>query len=160
MRYSTLRHGHQALAWPSAVLPYLRSAYNAYFERVWAKKEKQWIREVQPRADSQDDTGDQAEEDAGQAAAPADDDNIFEVRIDGGIWEDWEGNNGDDNIPAEAQAPAAPDNEGNLPQDQEMLSPLLLTLLTTALLNLQAYKHKHKHNHNKMNAAYPSLPRQ
>lgn len=111
-------------AWPPsasmafAVLPYLRSAYNAYFERVWAKKEKQWIREVQPRAESQDDTGDQADEEAGQAAAAADEDNIFEVRIDGGIWDDWEGNNGNDNIPAEAQAPAAPDNDGNLPQDQ------------------------------------------
>jgi hypothetical protein len=110
-------------AWPPsasmafAVLPYLRSAYNAYFERVWAKKEKQWIREVQPRAESQDDTGNQADEDAGQVAAPADEDNIFEVRIDGGIWEDWDGNNGNDNIPAEAQVPDAPDNDG-IPQGQ------------------------------------------
>ncbi|KAM0706362.1 hypothetical protein Q7P35_005688 [Cladosporium inversicolor] len=111
-------------AWPPsasmafAVLPYLRSAYNAYFERVWAKKERQWIREVQPRAESQDDTGDQADAEAGQAAAAADEDNIFEVRIDGGIWDDWEGNNDIDNIPAEAQAPAVPGNDGNLPQDQ------------------------------------------
>jgi hypothetical protein len=98
-------------AWPPsasmafAVLPYLRSAYNAYFERVWAKKEQQWIREIQPRSGSQDGTGDQAEGDAGQAAAPADDDNMFEVRIDGGIWEDWEGGNGND----EAQAPNVPE---------------------------------------------------
>jgi hypothetical protein len=98
-------------AWPPsasmafAVLPYLRSAYNAYFERVWAKKEQQWIREIQPRSGAQDGTGDQAEGDAGQAAAPADDDNMFEVRIDGGIWEDWEGGNGN----AEAQAPNVPE---------------------------------------------------
>jgi hypothetical protein len=98
-------------AWPPsasmafAVLPYLRSAYNAYFERVWAKKEQQWIREIQPRSGSQDGTGDQAEGNAGQAAAPADDDNMFEVRIDGGIWEDWEGGNGND----EAQAPNVPE---------------------------------------------------
>ena len=65
-------------------------------------QEKQWIREIQPRAESQDDTGDQADEDAGQVAAPDDEDNIFEVRIDGGIWEDWERNNGNDNMPAAA----------------------------------------------------------
>jgi hypothetical protein len=98
-------------AWPPsasmafAVLPYFRSAYNAYFERVWAKKEQQWIREIQPRSGSQDATGDQADGDAGQAAAPADDDNMFEVRIDGGIWEDWEGGNGNELGNAEAQAP-------------------------------------------------------
>ena len=106
-------------AWPPsasmafAVLPYLRSAYNAYFERVWAKKEKQWIREIQPRAESQDETGDQANAEAGQAAAPADEDNIFEVRIDGGVWDDWDGVGGNDN------APAALDNDGNMPQDVE-----------------------------------------
>jgi hypothetical protein len=98
-------------AWPPsasmafAVLPYLRSAYNAYFERVWAKKEQQWIREIQPRSGSQEGTGDQADGDVGQAAAPADDDNMFEVRIDGGIWEDWEGGNGNEVGNAEAQAP-------------------------------------------------------
>jgi hypothetical protein len=93
-----------------AVLPYLRSAYNAYFERVWAKKEQQWIREIQPRAGSQDGEGDQ-EGDANQAAAPAgDDDNMFEVRIDGGIWDDWEGGAGNDDMPDLANAEAAPNN--------------------------------------------------
>lgn len=91
-------------AWPPsasmafAVLPYLRSAYNAYYERVWAKREQQWIREVQPRAsEAQDNTGDQAGDGAGQAEAPADEDNMFEVRIDGGIWEDWDGGNANAN---------------------------------------------------------------
>ena len=82
-----------------AVLPYLRSAYNAYYERVWAKKEQQWIREVQPRsAEPQDGTGEQAGDGAGQAEAPVDEDNMFEVRIDGGIWEDWEGGNANANV--------------------------------------------------------------
>lgn len=110
-------------AWPPsasmafAVLPYLRSAYNAYFERVWAKKERQWIREIQPRSGSQDGDEDQEEGNGGQAAAPADDDNMFEVRIDGGIWQDWEGGDGNDDVPnlenAEAQPPAGLNNEGN-----------------------------------------------
>jgi len=92
-------------AWPPsasmafAVLPYLRSAYNTYYERVWAKKEQQWIREIQPRAaEPQDNAGEQAGDGAGQAQAPADGDNMFEVRIDGGIWEDWDANNDDANI--------------------------------------------------------------
>ena len=92
-------------AWPPsasmafAVLPYLRSAYNAYYARVWAKKEQQWIREVQPRAsEQQDGTGEQAAGGAGQAEAPADEDNMFEVRIDGGIWEDWDGGNANANV--------------------------------------------------------------
>ena len=92
-------------AWPPsasmafAVLPYLRSAYNAYYARVWAKKEQQWIREVQPRAsEAQDGTGEQAAGGAGQAEAPADEDNMFEVRIDGGIWEDWDGGNANANV--------------------------------------------------------------
>lgn len=92
-------------AWPPsasmafAVLPYIRSAYNAYYERVWAKREQQWIRGVQPRAsESQDNAGEQAGEGAGQAEAPADEDNMFEVRIDGGIWDDWDGGNANANV--------------------------------------------------------------
>lgn len=101
-------------AWPPsasmafAVLPYLRSAYNAYFERVWAKKEQQWIREIQPRAEPQDEDGDQADGNAGQAAAPADEDNMFEVRIDGGIWNDWDGAGGNDDIPELVDGDAQP----------------------------------------------------
>jgi hypothetical protein len=111
-------------AWPPsasmafAVLPYLRSAYNAYYERVWAKKEKQWIREIQPRAEPQDDNGDQADGGDGQAA-PAEEDNMFEVRIDGGIWDDWEGGDANDNVAAEAEAPVAPNGGDNLPQGLE-----------------------------------------
>lgn len=116
-------------AWPPsasmafAVLPYLRSAYNAYFERVWAKKEQQWMREIQPRAGAQEGEGDQPEGDGGEAAEAADGDNMFEVRIDGGIWEDWEGGNGNNNAPdqanAEAQQPAAPNDDGNVAQEGE-----------------------------------------
>jgi hypothetical protein len=109
-------------AWPPsasmafAVLPYLRSAYNAYYERFWAKKEQQWIREIQPRAsEPQDNPDEQAGDGAGQADAPADGDNMFEVRIDGGIWEDWDGGNAnanvDDDMPDLVEADPLPQAE-------------------------------------------------
>lgn len=113
-------------AWPPsasmafAVLPYLRSAYNAYFQRVWAKKEQEWMREVEPRASSQDGTGEQQDGNAAAAPAPAEEDNMFEVRIDGGIWNDWEGGDGNDDIPdlVPAEPQPAPGNN-NGPQNPE-----------------------------------------
>lgn len=76
-----------------AVLPYVRSLYNFYYDKVWAEKSNRWLREIQPRAGADQNAdvgGGAAPADAGQAgAAVADDENIFEVRIDGGIWEDW-----------------------------------------------------------------------
>ncbi|KAF2661180.1 hypothetical protein K491DRAFT_687662 [Lophiostoma macrostomum CBS 122681] len=44
------------LSWPPsaamtvAALPYLRSIYNTYYERVWAPRERKWLKEIQPRA--------------------------------------------------------------------------------------------------------------
>lgn len=54
------------LQWPPsaafsfAALPYLRGFYNAYYDRVWAPREKQWLKEIQPRAGTED-----AEEEGG-----------------------------------------------------------------------------------------------
>ena len=108
-------------AWPPsasmafAVLPYLRYAYNSYYERVWAKREQQWIREIQPRAaESQDNAGEQAGDGAGQADAAADGDNMFEVRIDGGIWEDWDAGNGNANVDNDEDAEPLPQAEEQL----------------------------------------------
>ncbi|GIZ37776.1 hypothetical protein CKM354_000121200 [Cercospora kikuchii] len=73
-----------------AVLPYVRSLYNAYYKRVWAEKEKQWLEAVKPRVSQQN------EEDAaannGQNPVEAEGDgNVFEVRIEQEVWEDdWE----------------------------------------------------------------------
>jgi hypothetical protein len=47
------------------------------------------------------------------------------------------------------------------PKIKEILPLLhLLTLLITAALSLQAYKHRHNLKHNRVNAAFPSPPRQ
>lgn len=42
-----------------ATLPYIRSAYNFYYEQVWGAKERKWLKEIQPRSSS---TGTEGEE--------------------------------------------------------------------------------------------------
>lgn len=48
------------LQWPPsaafsfAALPYLRGFYNAYYDRIWAPREQQWLKEIQPRAGTED----------------------------------------------------------------------------------------------------------
>jgi len=37
-----------------ALLPYLRGAYNAYYEKVWGAKMQKWLSEIQPRAGTDD----------------------------------------------------------------------------------------------------------
>lgn len=75
-----------------AVLPYLRSAYNAYYRKVWAEREKQWLKEIQPRVSQNQNDGnaEEGEINNNQGGQNDEDDNVFEVRIDGGIWEDWD----------------------------------------------------------------------
>jgi hypothetical protein len=36
-----------------ALLPYVRAAYNAYYDHVWAPQERRWIEEVSPRSSSE-----------------------------------------------------------------------------------------------------------
>lgn len=94
-------------AWPPsaslamAVLPYLRSAYNAYYDLVWAAKEKRWLKEIQPRSSRDNDDAPPADAanwlDAADAEHPDGHldvdpalDNNYEIRIDAGIWEAWD----------------------------------------------------------------------
>lgn len=112
-----------------AVLPYVRQAYNAGYKRLFAEREKRWLREIQPRvgqgqgADGAE--GGRAAGEGGQAGGvdgEREDDNMFEVRIDGGIWEEWEGE--DEGMPEleEAQDAAQPPRQQDRnpgPQAQE-----------------------------------------
>lgn len=89
--------GFDLVLWPPsasmafALLPYARRAYNLYYERVWGAKERRWMKEIQPNhGQGQNDAAGDADQ-----AQPVDEvvdenNDIFEVRIDGGIWEDWE----------------------------------------------------------------------
>lgn len=70
-----------------ALLPYLRSLYNTYYDRVWADHEKRWLREIQPRAGAADA---EAAQDAGEQNLD-NEDNVLEINVDLGIMEDeWD----------------------------------------------------------------------
>ncbi|KAK4570131.1 hypothetical protein LTR86_002211 [Recurvomyces mirabilis] len=76
-----------------AVLPYVRQAYNICFEKVWGAKVKQWLQEVQPRSGAPQDEVEVGvrEDQLDGLEADEEEDNVFEVRIDGNIfWDDWE----------------------------------------------------------------------
>jgi hypothetical protein len=95
-----------------ALLPYLRSIYNTFYDRIWAEREKRWLREIQPRAttEAQDGAGDannnpEADIDAGE--------NVIEINVDLAMLEEWDE---DDDIPpplerAEQPPQAHPLNE-------------------------------------------------
>ncbi|KAI7547434.1 hypothetical protein KC317_g15125 [Hortaea werneckii] len=105
-----------------AVLPYIRSAYNYYYEKVWAEKERRWLKEIQPRtAQLQEGADGDAGAEGGQqqGAQAGDADNIFEVRIDGGIWEEW-GDAEAEEVVEEEEDPGQPqpDAQQNRPAPQ------------------------------------------
>ena len=103
-----------------AVLPYTRSIYNAYYERVWSKKEQEWIKEVQPRL------GQNSNDNGNGNAEPPPNDNEDVLEIDlggvdddegvggGGFFDGWNGGGAieevvqDQNTPQRAPAVNAP----------------------------------------------------
>ncbi|KAF2210717.1 hypothetical protein CERZMDRAFT_44940 [Cercospora zeae-maydis SCOH1-5] len=64
-----------------AVLPYVRSLYNAYYQRAWAEKEKQWLEAVKPRV-SQQNEEDAAANNGQNLGEVEEDGNVLEVRIE------------------------------------------------------------------------------
>lgn len=107
-----------------AVLPYIRSAYNLYYENFWAEKERRWLREIQPRSgniDSHNEAGDAALEEVMQDGE--EDENVFEVRIDGGIWEEWEEDPGQPQPDAQQNRAAAPFQQPAPQQANEQAQP-------------------------------------
>ena len=116
--FATAGDSHQLLDignWPPsaalslAVLPYMRGIYNAYYDRVWAPHHKRWLKEIQPRNNQtenggEDGNGDGDGDDGGEVVA--EEEGIFEVRIDGNIWQEW-----DDGRDDEAQQQPAAQRE-------------------------------------------------
>jgi hypothetical protein len=97
-----------------ALLPYLRSIYNAYYERVWGEHEKRWLKQIQPRAVTE--AQEQNAAGAGNNGLDVDDgENMLEVNIDLGIMDDWDEEEGDE----DAQPPPPPP-----PEEQEQAHPL------------------------------------
>nr|POE78662.1 e3 ubiquitin-protein ligase march5 [Quercus suber] len=71
-----------------AILPYVRSAYNFYYRKVWAERERQWTLQIQPRNGETENEADPAAAEE-QPQRRDGEDHLFEVRIEGDIWEDW-----------------------------------------------------------------------
>ncbi|KAK5109027.1 hypothetical protein LTR62_007575 [Meristemomyces frigidus] len=106
-----------------AVLPYIRQAYNVGYEKVWGEHIRRWAREVQPRStqtatEEADENGVEGGMLAEAIDPDTDDDNIFEVRIDGDLWEEWGDNEEADE---EVMEPLQPVIQ---PQQQEQAPPL------------------------------------
>ena len=112
---SSGNHELLALQWPPSAafaitaLPYIRSAYNTYYERVWAPKERKWLKEIQPRAgDEEDNAADEAAEEADRIQEVfEEEDNVMEVEVDFDIFADWNNGGEADNNAAE-EAPPVP----------------------------------------------------
>ncbi|KAF2398408.1 hypothetical protein EJ06DRAFT_532160 [Trichodelitschia bisporula] len=108
-----------------ALLPYLRSIYNTYYEQVWAERERRWLAEVEPRA---------ADADAGNGANADNADDVLEINVNLAVLEEWDdGPVVDQNIqviapPApiapEVPAPAAPaPQQANAPNQANANAP-------------------------------------
>ncbi|KAH7045304.1 hypothetical protein B0J12DRAFT_712044 [Macrophomina phaseolina] len=78
--FLNMGHWPPSAALSFSLLPYIRGLYNNYMDRVWGARQRQWLKEIQPRAGETD--GEQANGDNPADDFPADEDNIFELRLD------------------------------------------------------------------------------
>ncbi|KAI9714073.1 MAG: hypothetical protein M1812_006520 [Candelaria pacifica] len=86
-----LGHWPPSAAMSLAVLPYLRGGYNEVYEKVFAEREKRWIKEVQPRAgETGDDNGAAAGAQDGGFQADEDDDVVMGINLELQVIEDEE----------------------------------------------------------------------
>lgn len=73
-----------------SILPYLRTAYNTYYRRVWLPREKQWLKEIQPRARSELNENDPGNPAVMPDNMDPDEEPLLEVRLDAGWEGDWD----------------------------------------------------------------------
>lgn len=106
------------LQWPPsaafsfAALPYLRGFYNAFYDRVCLPAEKRWLKEIQPRADTEED-GDaeiliqEVNDGAHDHNHGADDEFVDDIQIelDLDIFGGWNGGNEADHNDAQDDGP-------------------------------------------------------
>ncbi|KAF2814453.1 uncharacterized protein BDZ99DRAFT_371980, partial [Mytilinidion resinicola] len=109
-----------------SLLPYIRGAYNAYYERVWAPHEQRWLREISPHTgDTPPEPLDPDNADVGDIVVEegwGDQGVVLDVDIDFDVFADWnaggaaDNNLADENPPVPiARGPAPPLNAP--PQD-------------------------------------------
>jgi hypothetical protein len=122
------------LQWPPsaafsfAALPYVRGFYNAFYDRVCLPREQKWLKEIQPRAGTEDDAEDHEHDDHEHDHDHHHDHDhdhdhevIHEVAIDLdlNIFGDWNnGGEADDHLAPAAQEPARPIDAPPLDDDE------------------------------------------
>ncbi|KAF2268017.1 hypothetical protein CC78DRAFT_530413 [Lojkania enalia] len=109
-------------AFTVAALPFVRAMYNLYYERVWLPREQRWLKEIQPRAGTEDVNQNQGDLNNRIQEIIEDDDtedegviDAVEVEVDFDIFADWNNggradrNDAPENPPVPiARGPAAP----------------------------------------------------
>ncbi|KAF2871971.1 hypothetical protein BDV95DRAFT_571042 [Massariosphaeria phaeospora] len=168
-------------AFTIALLPYIRGIYNGYYKRVWAPREKRWLKQIQPRAgaDDADDRDPQipiedeneVQEEEGHDDDDDDDNNVeeidrIEVAFDLDIFANWNNGGVADNqaalenppVPI-ARGPAHPldappvDDDDDHEDDHDDHEP-------PPLVDAQGPEHNHDHDHEDGAAPAPNVPRQ
>jgi hypothetical protein len=99
-------HYPPSAAFTIATLPALRSMYNTYYDLVWLPRERKWLKEIQPRAEEQNEDNAEAQE-GGQHEhiheVFEDGEGVLEIDVDFDLFNNW--NNG-----GEADNNNAPEN--------------------------------------------------
>ena len=135
-----------------AILPYIRAAYNEFYDRVCAPREKAWIEQIQPRAGDHGEDNVQ-EQNRGQA-------NEFQDVMDIGldlqveIIEEEEGHeNGQPagNAPEEEQGHANQGQGRVQAQNQNRNQPAEGNQAHAPNLPQQLHQHRHQHRHQHQN---------
>lgn len=121
------------LQWPPsaafsfAALPYLRGFYNAFYDRVCLPQEQRWLKEIQPRAGTDDADAQLADEHDHDHHHDHDHEEVdaVEIEVDFDIFADWNNGGAANNNEAEenppvpiARGPARPLNAPPMDDDE------------------------------------------
>ncbi|KAF6239104.1 hypothetical protein HO173_002976 [Letharia columbiana] len=133
-----------------AILPYIRAAYNEFYDRVCAPREKAWIKQIQPRAG--DHEGDEEHEQNQEQANEFEDGMDIGLDLQVEIVEEEEGHEEGQpagNAPEEEQGPA---NQGqDRVQDQNPNQNRPAEGNQAHVPNVQRRLHHHQHQHQHQN---------
>ncbi|KAF2712260.1 hypothetical protein K504DRAFT_464343 [Pleomassaria siparia CBS 279.74] len=148
-------------AFTIAALPYVRGVYNAYYERVWQSREQQWLKEIQPRAGTDEGNAEIRVEDEEIQDILREEDDIgdggdieeVELEVDFDIFAEWndggpvDNNNAIENPPVPiARGPGPPLNAPPEDDGEGMAAPINIA--------------EHQHIPAPAPAPAPNVPRQ
>ena len=136
-----------------AILPYVRAAYNEFYDRVCAPKEKAWIKQIQPRADDQG--GDERHEQNQEQANEFEDGMDIGLDLQVEIVEEEEGQEDErqvDNAPEEEEGQANQDRNRVQDQNPNQNQPAGGDDARAHAAEIhQHLRHHHQHEHNREN---------